>query len=202
MNPSDIATTIIRQEAAALANLEHRLGESFDKVCEVIAAGHGLVVTTGIGKAGHMAEKFAATLCSTGTSSAFMHPAEASHGDLGLLGHGDLLIAISISGETREVIEAVRQARAAFDCETVVITAKRFSTLAREADHLLDLGDFEEACPLGLAPTTSMVMLLGLCDALALTVMQLNGFTREDFAARHHGGYLGQQARKHMRKVN
>jgi arabinose-5-phosphate isomerase len=202
MSPAEYGATVIRQEAKALEALSSRLGQCFIRAIAVVMNAKGKVVTTGIGKAGHVAAKFAATLASTRTPAVFMHPSEASHGDLGILDKGDVVFAFSVSGETREVIEAVRDARAVFGLRIIVMTSKGYSTLAREADVVLDIGDFEEACPLGLAPSTSMVMMMALGDAVAFALMRERGVTREDFAARHHGGYLGQKAREQIRVVN
>jgi arabinose-5-phosphate isomerase len=155
----------------------------------------GKVLTTGMGKAGHVARKFAATLCSTGTPAAFIHPGEAAHGDLGLVGGRDCIVAFSTSGKTHEVIEMLKLGRH-LGLQTIIgITSHPDSTLRTEADLILDMGIIREPCPLGLTPSASIAVMLAISDALALTLMEVKGVNKHDFGLRHHGGYLGGRAR-------
>lgn len=156
----------------------------------------GKVFTTGIGKAGYIARKAASTFSTTGSPAAFLHPADASHGDVGAVTRGDVLLAFSNSGETREVIETVKFCRA-LGVETVIaITSHGRSTMGELSDIVLEIGVVTEPCPLELTPTASTTAMIALTDALALTVMEQRGFTKHDFAVRHHGGYLGAKSRE------
>lgn len=153
------------------------------------------VLTTGMGKAGHVARKFAATLCSTGTPAAYIHPGEAAHGDLGLVSQNDCIIAFSTSGKTNEVIEMLELGRH-LGLKTIIgITSHPDSRLRELADIIVDMGQVDEPCPLGLTPTASVAVMLAISDALALALMELKGVTRHDYGLRHHGGYLGRKAR-------
>ncbi|MBI4581737.1 MAG: SIS domain-containing protein [Planctomycetes bacterium] len=155
----------------------------------------GKVLTTGMGKAGHVAHKFAATLCSTGTPAAFIHPGEAAHGDLGLIGPNDCIVALSTSGKTNEIIEMLELGRH-LGLQTIIgITSHPDSRLRELSDVLLDMGVIREPCPLGLTPSASIAVMLAITDALALTLMELKGVTKHDYGLRHHGGYLGRKAR-------
>ncbi len=155
----------------------------------------GKVLTTGMGKAGHIAHKFAATLCSTGTPAAFIHPGEAAHGDLGLVAPNDCIIALSTSGKTNEIIEMLELGRH-LGLQTIIgITSHPDSRLRELSDITLDMGIIQEACPLGLTPSASIAVMLAITDALALTLMELRGITKHDYGLRHHGGYLGRKAR-------
>ena len=165
------------------------------KAVSVMQGCTGKIITTGIGKAGHIANNFAATLCSTASQAQFLHPAEAAHGDLGAVSPGDILIAFSTSGKSREVIEILELSRH-LGIETVIgITSHPDSELRKYSDVVIDMGEIEEACPLGLTPTSSMAVMLALSDALALALMEQNKVSREDYGLRHHGGYLGRAAR-------
>jgi len=155
----------------------------------------GKVITTGIGKAGHIARKFAATLCSAATPADFLHPAEAAHGDLGLLESGDVMIAFSTSGKSSEVLEVCELAKHMGVATIIGVTSHPDSELRRYADIVLDMGVIEEPCPLGLTPSASMAAMLAISDAVALALLEVRGVTREDWGKRHHGGYLGRAAR-------
>jgi len=186
----DYGREILRLEAEAVRALGPLLDESFARAVAMVLACRGHVVTTGMGKSGLVAQKISATLASTGTPSIYLHPAEALHGDLGRVGSDDVLLALSRSGETEEVtrlLPAVKRLGAA----VVALTSARDSPLARHADCVLVLGDAPEACPIGLAPTTSTTAQLALGDALAMTVAKRRKFTREEFALYHPAGNLG-----------
>ena len=185
--------SVLKAEANAINSIE--VTEEFVKAVSVMQGCTGKIITTGIGKAGHIANKFAATLCSTASQAQFLHPAEAAHGDLGAVSPGDILIAFSTSGKSREVIEILELSRH-LGIETVIgITSHPDSELRKYSDVVIDMGEIEEACPLGLTPTSSMAVMLAISDALALTLMEQNKVSREDYGLRHHGGYLGRAAR-------
>ena len=175
--------------AAALAQ-PGGLARSLDAAIALIAAATGRVIVTGMGKSGHVARKVAATFASTGTPASFVHPAEASHGDLGMIQSGDVILALSWSGETPELADIITYSRR-FRIGLVALTANAGSALAREADVALVLPKAEEACPNGLAPTTSTTMQLALGDALAVALLEARGFTAHDFRTFHPGGKLG-----------
>lgn len=164
----------------------------FELAVEALLMARGKVLTTGMGKAGYVAARFAATLSSTGTPALFVHPGEASHGDAGIVQEGDLLVAFSTSGKTREVLEMVDAARALGLGEVIGVTSHADSILRDKSDVLIDMGVVEEPCPIGLVPSASIAVMSAISDALALAVMEQRGVTREDFGRRHHGGYLGQ----------
>ena len=185
--------SVLKAEANAINSIE--VTEEFVKAVSVMQGCTGKIITTGIGKAGHIANKFAATLCSTASQAQFLHPAEAAHGDLGAVAPGDILIAFSTSGKSREVIEILELSRH-LGIETVIgITSHPDSELRKYSDVVIDMGEIEEACPLGLTPTSSMAVMLAISDALALALMEQNKVSREDYGLRHHGGYLGRAAR-------
>ena len=185
--------SVLKAEANAINSIE--VTEDFVKAVAVMQGCTGKIITTGIGKAGHIANKFAATLCSTASQAQFLHPAEAAHGDLGAVSPGDILIAFSTSGKSREVIEILELSRH-LGIETVIgITSHPDSELRKYSDVVIDMGEIEEACPLGLTPTSSMAVMLAISDALALALMEQNKVSREDYGLRHHGGYLGRAAR-------
>ncbi len=181
---------VLEAEGAGLAALAASLGASFAEAVSILAAVKGRVVVTGMGKSGHIARKIAATLASTGTPALFVHPAEASHGDLGMIVEGDCVLALSNSGETAELADLVAHTRR-FGLKLLAITARETSALARAADVLLHLPAAKEACPLGLAPTTSTTMQLALGDALAVALLTRRGFSPSDFRVFHPGGKLG-----------
>lgn len=170
--------------------LQNGLGETFRKVTELIGGIDGRVIVTGIGKSGHIGRKIAASLASTGTPSFFIHPVEANHGDLGMITTSDVVVALSWSGESAELQGVVSFTRR-FSIPLVAITAGEFSTLAREADLVLLLPKAQEACPHGLAPTTSTLMQLAVGDALAVSLLEARGFSATDFRVYHPGGKLG-----------
>ncbi len=194
------ARSVIATEAAAVAALEARVGDAFVAAVTTIMQATGRVVVTGIGKSGHVGRKLAATLASTGTSAFFVHPAEASHGDLGMISANDVVIALSNSGEVSEVnflLTPIKRVGA----KLIAITGNEHSTLAKEADIALDATVNEEACPLGLAPTASTAAAMALGDALAMALLEARGFTAEDFARSHPGGSLGRRLITHVRDV-
>ncbi len=193
------AADLLRCESSALSRLADALagplGEPFCAAVDAIADGTGRVVVSGIGKSGHVGRKVAATLASTGTPSLFVHPAEASHGDLGMVLESDIVLAISNSGETAELADLVAHSRR-FGLTLIAITSRASSSLAVEADIVLLLPDAPEACPMGLAPTTSTTMQMALGDALAVTLLRRRGFTATDFGVFHPGGRLGNRLRR------
>jgi len=191
----DVARVVLAAEAAGLRALAASLDRTFSDAVDRLAACAGRVVVSGMGKSGLVGRKIAATLASTGTPSMFVHPAEASHGDLGMIVPGDAVLALSNSGETSELADLVGHARR-FGLPLVAITGRGGSALARAADVVLLLPPAAEACPMGLAPTTSTTMQLALGDALAVALLTRRGFTATDFSANHPGGRLGAQLRR------
>jgi arabinose-5-phosphate isomerase len=186
------AIRVLETEAKALQELAGFLNDSFIQAVEMISAAEGRVIVTGMGKSGHVGKKIAATLASTGTPAYFVHPAETSHGDLGMIVRGDIVLAISNSGGVRELNDVIEYTRR-FAIPLISITGKADSTLAQKSDITLLLPPCPEACPNGLAPTTSTTMTLALGDALAITLLEKKGFTEKDFRVFHPGGKLGQQ---------
>ncbi|MCE8037172.1 KpsF/GutQ family sugar-phosphate isomerase [Halomonas sp. MCCC 1A11062] len=186
------ARRTLQIEEQAIAALAGRLDSHFDRACELMLACQGRVVVTGMGKSGHIAGKIAATLASTGTPAFFVHPGEASHGDLGMITPGDVVLALSNSGETAEVT-ALLPLLKRIGTPLVSMTGRPDSTLARHADAHLHAGVEREACPLDLAPTASTTAALALGDALAVALLEARGFTAEDFALSHPGGSLGKR---------
>jgi len=184
-------------EARAVEALTARLGTAFAQACRVCLACHGRVVVTGMGKSGHVAGKIAATLASTGTPAFFLHPAEAGHGDLGMITRGDAVLALSNSGETPELVLLLPHLKR-LAVPLIVMSGRTDSTLARAASVTLDVGVPEEACPLNLAPTASTTATLAMGDALAVAVLEARGFTRQDFARSHPGGALGRKLLLHV----
>lgn len=187
-----LAREVLRLEASEIQALATRLGEEFTQAVKLLLNCQGRVVVTGMGKSGHIGGKIASTLASTGTPAFFMHPAEASHGDLGMITKGDVVIALSNSGESDEVL-AILPAIKRLGAHIIAITGNDNSTLAKSADVHLSAHVEKEACPLGLAPTSSTTVALALGDALALCVLDLRDFTAEDFARSHPGGSLGRR---------
>lgn len=185
---------VLRAEADAINAIN--VSEDFVTTVEVMQRCKGKILTTGIGKAGHIAKKFAATLCSTATPADFIHPAEAAHGDLGLVGQDDVMIAFSTSGKSREVIEILEMSRHLGVTAIIGVTSHPDSELRDHSDLVLDMGVIAEPCPLGLTPSASMAVMLAISDAIALALLEQKGITREDYGLRHHGGYLGKAARK------
>jgi arabinose-5-phosphate isomerase len=189
------AKRVLRIEAEAIAGLIERLDERFEKAVELLFQCKGRVVVTGLGKSGLIGRKLAATFASTGTPSFFLHAAEALHGDLGMLTDNDVLLAISSSGETEELLE-VLEAVKRLGIELITLTAEQRSTLAGASDIVLDIAVKEEACSLNLAPTASTAAALAMGDALAIALLERRGFKEEDFAALHPGGRLGKKLRR------
>ncbi len=179
-------------EARALAALPDRIDASFARACQLCLATTGRVVVSGLGKSGHIGAKIAATLASTGTPAFFLHAAEASHGDVGMMATGDVLLALSGSGETAELLALLPYLRR-LNVPVIALTGSAGSTLAREAAVHLDISVDQEACPLNLAPTASTIAMLAMGDALATALLEARGFTSEDFARSHPGGRLGRR---------
>lgn len=190
--PSDIARGVLAIESAALARMGRELPSAFDAVVDMLLAIKGRVIVSGMGKSGHIAAKIVATLSSTGTPAQYVHPGEASHGDMGMLTPADAVVLISNSGETRELSDMIAHC-ARFAIPLVAITKKPGSTLGLAADHCLVLPDAPEACAIGMAPTTSTTMAMALGDALAVSLMKLRKFDKDRFLAFHPGGTLGAQ---------
>ncbi len=208
-NPSDsldthkalrLACETLDIEAAAVAGLKQRLGDAFLQAMRLILAARGRVVVMGMGKSGHVGRKLAATLSSTGTPAMFVHPAEASHGDLGMITASDVVLAISNSGESEE-LQAIVPTIKRQGTPLIGMTGNSRSSLAQHADVHLDSGVDKEACPLNLAPTASTTAQLALGDALAVALLDARGFRAEDFARSHPGGALGRKLLTHVRDV-
>jgi arabinose-5-phosphate isomerase len=187
------ARKILEAEASAIQAVQ--LSPAFDEAVRAIEACSGKVIVTGMGKAGFTAQRFAAVLCSTGTPAVFVHPGEAAHGDLGVIGQEDCLFAFSTSGKTREVVEMVELSRHLGPHKVIAITSHPESELRLVSDLIIDMGLVAEPCPLGLTPTASIAVMSAIADALALIVMERRNFSRKDYGLRHHGGYLGTRAR-------
>jgi arabinose-5-phosphate isomerase len=186
------ARMVLELEARAIDRLAERIDGSFEQAVELIAAAGGRVVASGIGKSGIICQKIAATLSSTGTPALFMHPVEAIHGDLGMLVDGDVVIVLSNSGETEEILRLVPFVKR-LGAPLIGMVGRPSSTLARESDVVLDVSIEEEACPLGLAPTASTTAALAMGDALAMALIERRNFSVEQFAERHPGGELGKR---------
>jgi arabinose-5-phosphate isomerase len=191
---------VLRTEAEAVAALEQRLGNDFVHACQLLLACRGRVVVTGMGKSGHVGNKIAATFASTGTPAFFLHPAEAIHGDIGMITTGDVVVAISNSGETDELLTILPVIKR-LDVPLIALTGRDGSTLAGYASVTLDVSVAAEACPLNLAPTASTTATLAMGDALAVAVLEARGFTEEDFARSHPGGSLGRRLLLHVEDV-
>jgi arabinose-5-phosphate isomerase len=195
-----LARGVLDIEAEAVRALKARLGESFLRAHRLVLETKGRVVVTGMGKSGHIARKIASTLASTGTPAFFMHPGEASHGDLGMITGNDVVIAISYSGESEEILKVLPTIKRR-GTPVIAITGRPSSTLAVEAEVHLDAAVEKEACPLNLAPTASTTATLALGDALALALLDARGFRSEDFAMHHPGGSLGRRLLVHVRDI-
>lgn len=189
---TDSALRTIQLEQAAIADLAGRIDDSFVQACQLILDCPGRVVVVGMGKSGHIGRKIAATLASTGTPSFFVHPAEASHGDMGMITASDVVLALSNSGTTSEIVTLLPLIKR-LDIPLISMTGNPQSVLAQSATVSLDAGVEKEACPLNLAPTSSTTVTLVLGDALALALLEARGFTPEDFAFSHPGGALGRR---------
>jgi len=188
----DTAARVIRAEATALNTLAEALDDRFRRAIDMLRETRGRVIVTGIGKSGHIANKIAATLASTGTPAQFVHPAEASHGDLGMITRDDVVLAISNSGEAPELGNLIAYSRR-YEIPLIGLTSREDSTLARQSDVVLLLPRVEEACGTGVVPTTSTTMTLAMGDALAVALMEHRDFTAENFRNFHPGGKLGAQ---------
>lgn len=194
-SPREVAAEVLETEAAAVRGLIGQLDDRFDQAVELLKSCTGRVVCTGMGKSGIVLKKIVATLASTGTPSFFLHPAEAVHGDLGMIVPGDVVLAASYSGTTEELLRLVETLKR-LGVPLVVMTANASSPLARHADIHLPVAIDREACPLGLAPTASTTATLAMGDALAMALLEARGFTREDFALLHPAGQLGKRLLK------
>ncbi|KTD27819.1 MULTISPECIES: KpsF/GutQ family sugar-phosphate isomerase [Legionella] len=192
MNFCKLGLAVIETEAQAVFELTQRIDENFEKACKLLLDCKGRVVVTGMGKSGHIGHKIAATFSSTGTPAFFMHPGEASHGDLGMITRQDTVLAISNSGFTNEIVTLLPLLKR-LEVPLITLTGNSESTLARAANVNLDISIRQEACPLGLAPTTSTTVSLVMGDALAIALLQARGFSAEDFALSHPGGALGRR---------
>ena len=195
-----LAKAVIDTEIAALSALPERLDDDFLHACESILACKGRVIVTGMGKSGHIGNKIAATLASTGTPAFFLHPGEASHGDLGMIVNGDVIIALSNSGTSDEILSVMPVIRR-LDVKVIAMTGNPQSPLAEAADFHIYTGVDKEACPLGLAPTSSTTATLVMGDALAVALLEARGFTADDFARSHPGGRLGKRLLVHVRDI-
>ena len=189
-DPLATGRRVIRREAGALEALADALGESFTAAVGLLMAAKGRVIVSGMGKSGHIARKIAATFASTGTPAHFVHPAEASHGDLGMVAEGDVLLVLSNSGETSELADIVAHSRR-FGIPLIAVAGREGSTLMRQADVAILLPEVPEACETGIVPTTSTTMTLALGDALAVALMEHRAFTPDHFRMFHPGGKLG-----------
>lgn len=187
-----LGLNVIETEAQAVFELAQRIDEKFQAACELLLSCKGRIVVTGMGKSGHIGKKIAATLASTGSPAFFMHPAEANHGDLGMITQQDIVLALSYSGQTNEVVTLLPLLKR-LDVPLITLTGNANSILAQAATINLDVAVHQEACPLGLAPTTSTTVALVMGDALAITLLQARGFSAEDFALAHPGGALGKR---------
>lgn len=189
LNIQSRISEILAAEAKAIESLQ--VTPEFEQAVLALRDSQGKVLTTGMGKAGHVARKFASTLCSTGTPAAYVHPGEAAHGDLGVIEPEDCIVAFSTSGKTHEVLEMLRRGRQLGLRTIISVTSHVESDLRTLSDIVVNMGVIEEPCIHGLTPTSSAVVMMAISDALALVLMELKGFSRSDFGLRHHGGYLG-----------
>ena len=188
-----IVRKILDSEAEAIKAVA--IDESYSVAIEFMSKCEGKIITTGMGKAGFVAHKFAAILSSTATPAVFIHPAEAAHGDLGMLAAGDCIVAFSTSGKTREVLEFIQLSRRMDIGAIIGITSHTDSGLRELSDVTINMGVIQEPCPLGMTPTASMAVMAAISDALALVLMEKKSVSREQYGIRHHGGYLGNKAR-------
>ena len=195
-----MALAVVETETRAIESLASRIDDNFVEACKLILGCSGRVVVIGIGKSGHIGSKLAATLASTGTPAFFVHPAEASHGDLGMVQANDVVLAISNSGETDE-INALLPPLKRIGVTLISMTGNADSTLGRHSDVHIDVSVDQEACPLGLAPTSSTTAALVMGDALAVSLLESRGFTREDFARSHPAGQLGRRLLLHIHEI-
>jgi arabinose-5-phosphate isomerase len=196
----EMGIAVLQTEAKSISDLINRIDDQFVHACELMLACTGRIVVSGMGKSGHIANKIAATLASTGTPAFFMHPGEASHGDLGMITPSDVVIALSNSGTTEELISIVPLIKR-LGVPLIAMTGDPQSELALEADINLDISVEKEACPLGLAPTASTTASLAMGDALAIALLDSRGFTEQDFARSHPGGRLGRRLLLHISDI-
>ncbi|RMH39977.1 MAG: KpsF/GutQ family sugar-phosphate isomerase [Gammaproteobacteria bacterium] len=196
----ELGRAVIQTEAEAVANLASKVDQSFERACKLMLNTVGRVVVTGMGKSGHIGSKIAATLASTGTPAFFVHPGEASHGDLGMITPDDVVLALSNSGETDELIQLLPVIKRK-GIPLIALTGNPKSTLAQSATVHIDVSVPKEACPLGLAPTASTTAALAMGDALAIALLDARGFTADDFALSHPGGSLGRRLLLHVRDI-
>ncbi len=187
-----VAIRVLESEAKSIQNLIGRVADSFIRAVDLAESCRGKIVVTGLGKSGIICKKIAATLSSTGSPAFFLHAADALHGDCGLLGRGDIVLAVSKSGETFEILQILNVSKR-LGLPVIALTGERDSSLARFADVYLDVSVEEEACPFGMAPTTSTAAALAMGDALAIALMERKGFDRDDFASLHPGGSIGKK---------
>ncbi|OGT53377.1 MAG: D-arabinose 5-phosphate isomerase [Gammaproteobacteria bacterium RIFCSPHIGHO2_12_FULL_42_13] len=187
-----LGRTVIENEAKAIHALMHRLDHSFANACRRLISCHGRIVVMGVGKSGHIGRKIAATFASTGSPAFFVHPSEAKHGDIGMITQQDVLLVLSYSGETEEIISLIPFIKR-LNVPLITLTGKPHSTIAQAATINIDVSIEKEACPLGLAPTTSTTAALVMGDALAMALLERRGFTEKDFALSHPGGTLGRR---------
>ncbi len=195
-----LARAVVKTEATAVANLEARIDNKFVHACELILNCRGHIIVLGVGKSSHIGSKIAATLASTGTPAFFVHPAEASHGDLGMITAGDVVLVLSNSGEADEVRRLLPVLKR-LGTPIIALTGKPASTLAGHADVNINVAVESEACPLGLAPTSSTTAALVMGDALAVALLQKRGFTKEDFARSHPAGQIGRRLLLHVKDI-
>ena len=197
---TSLASAVIETEAEAVRHLKTRIDDAFYQACEYMLNCQGRIVVTGMGKSGHLGGKIAATLASTGTPAFFVHPGEASHGDLGMITEQDVVLALSNSGETDEILTILPLIKR-LGVPLIALTGNPASRLAEEADVHLDISVDKEACPLGLAPTSSTTATLVMGDALAVSLLESRGFTANDFALSHPGGRLGKRLLLHVQDI-
>ncbi|MCB1867989.1 MAG: KpsF/GutQ family sugar-phosphate isomerase [Gammaproteobacteria bacterium] len=195
-----LGLAVIKNEAAAVLGLSSRITDEFVRACRFMLACKGRIVVTGMGKSGHICGKIAATLASTGSPAFFVHPGEASHGDLGMITDKDVVLALSNSGETRELLTIIPIIKR-LGIPLIALTGDSASNLALEADVHIDVGVAQEACPLNLAPTSSTTAALAMGDALAIALLEARGFTEQDFARSHPGGSLGRRLLLHISDI-
>ncbi len=184
---------VLDSEARAIQSID--VTPAFEQAVKLLLSCRSKVLTTGMGKAGLSAKKFAVTLCSTGTPSVYVHPGEAAHGDLGVISEADCLVAFSTSGKTREVIEMLSLGQHLGLGTVIGVTSHADSELRSFCDIILEMGDIEEPCPLGLTPSASVAVMNAIADAVTLALMEQKGITKKQYGLRHHGGYLGRVAR-------
>lgn len=199
-NIQELARAVIETEAKAVTDLSKRIGKEFIQACQFMYDCEGRIVVLGMGKSGHIGDKIAATLASTGSPAFFVHPGEASHGDMGMITRNDVVMALSNSGETSEVLTILPLIKR-LGVPLIALTGNPTSTLARAADAHLDVSVEKEACPLGLAPTSSTTAALVMGDALAVSLLEKRGFTADDFALSHPGGALGRRLLLHIEDI-